>query len=137
MSDRRADPDARERLDVIQQGYLRFSRVTKRILMVLVIAQIGLGVLSVNLVDQNNKRSDENRRLISKIQDERRYSVRLQCSDVNQRHDATFEELARLTPPDAPKENIRATQVLIDRLLPVRDCDDLVLRLVGGEGAQP
>lgn len=130
MPDRRVDAGARERLEEIHRGYQRYTRKTNFILVALAVVQIGLGCLSVYLVGQNGRRQDDNRTLISKVQAERAYSVEFNCEDVNRRHDAAIDELRNIVPEGTPEKELRPTKVLLNRVLPKRDCDILVAQFV-------
>ena len=135
--ERRLNLEARARLDHIAEQYARFAYRTRIILATLAVAQLGLGLLSVYLLGENSDRSEENAALIERIQHERDYAVRFNCSDVNRRNGATKNELERLSAAAPGRESrrqterrIEATKLLIDRLLPVRDCGKLADRLV-------
>lgn len=114
--------DARARLVAIEAGYNRFSRQVKRILALLAVAQLGLGILSVYLVGQNNSRAKETRALVDRIQLERARNVRDACVSQNAKNRDTKAELRRLN-PDAPPKQQEATDLVIDKLAPVQDCE--------------
>lgn len=74
--------------------------------------------------------------LFSKINDERERNVRANCEQINARHDATIRQLDALlaqrlrTASPADRERIEqsraSTVLLINALVPKRDCDRLV-----------
>jgi uncharacterized protein HemX len=129
--ERRLNQEARRRLDLIQIGYERFSRRVRVILAVLAVAQIGLGLLSIHLLSQNGDRARENSQLIEQVQAERAYAVRVQCNDVNRRNRSAQDELRHLVPAGTPARRVKPSQILIDKILPLRDCDQFVAGLVG------
>jgi len=129
--ERRLNQAARQRLEAIQVGYERFSRRVRIILAVLAVAQIGLGLLSIHLLNQNGDRAQENSSLIEQVQAERAYAARVQCTDVNSRNRSAQTELRHLVPPGTPAKRVKPSQVLIDKILPLRDCDKFVAHLVG------
>lgn len=147
MDERRVNGDKmRARIDEIAAQYEDFSTRVKRILVVLAVAQIGLGVLSVYLLDQNGDRAEENRALIEQVQRERAYSVKFNCNDVNKRNVASKAQLEAFTGPskeatlgerEMRDQRLAATALLIDRLLPRRDCDELANHLVDGGTGNP
>lgn len=146
-ADRRIDLPTRGRLEEIHASYRRYTRKTNTILLILALAQIGLGTLSVYLVGQNNKRSSEhvrvseaNRRTVAQIQAERERNSRNACESLNARNRNTKREIRRLV-RDAPprpgnraeqRRNLAGTFLIIDRLAPVQNCDDVVAAQVGG-----
>lgn len=131
--DRRNASELRDRLDKIQHGYEKWVAYTIRLLAILVAIQLGLGALSLYLVGQNRKRTDE-------IQASRELSTRTACRDQNARHDNTIKTLNQLvaqrkaTASPAQRkqlaDSLKPTILLIDALTPRRDCEKVVARLI-------
>lgn len=75
--------------------------------------------------------------LFTRIQDERENSIRTSCQETNQRYDKaikTLDELIAKAPAERrrrAREGRAGTVLLIDALVPKRDCDALVGRSVG------
>jgi hypothetical protein len=78
------------------------------------------------------------------IQIERRDATLRACQDQNDRHDATFAQLDKLSARDleqaqTPEQKLRAqqtiagTKALVDALAPKRNCADVVEATVGNE----
>lgn len=135
MPDRRIDYEARKRLEQVQIGYERFAHRVYLILAVLVAVQLGIGALSLYLLGQNRERSSQVARIVDQIQRERARNILAACEDQNKRNGDTKAEVERLASraPARPdrEERIAATNLLIDRLAPVRNCPALVARQVG------
>lgn len=74
--------------------------------------------------------------LFTRIQDEREKSIRMSCEETNARYDAAIGQLDRLIAQAPPERRARAregragTVLLIDALVPKRDCDRVVDRSV-------
>lgn len=74
--------------------------------------------------------------LFTRIQDERENSIRTSCQETNRRYDKTIDTLDRLIAEAPPGRRQRAregragTVLLINALVPKRDCDALVGRSV-------
>lgn len=75
--------------------------------------------------------------LFTRIQGERERSIRVACQETNRRYDKTIERLDRLIAEAPPGRRQRAregragTVLLIDGLVPKRDCGAVVDRSVG------
>ena len=145
MPDRRIDFIARERIEEIAQGYERFThRVTwylRAFVLLFFVAAVVFTFQEIAL----NSRANETRRLTEangqltrEIQAERARSVRDGCEAQNQRHDGTIKTLNRLIDklPSGPQReraihNRDSTVVLIEALVPKRDCEAQVRATVG------
>jgi hypothetical protein len=150
--ERRIDETLRTRLDQIETGYLeradenqaaikaineayaRFVRIASLILIVIAIVVGISGGISVYLLGQNTKRTQD-------IQNERRAAIIRECVSQNARHDRTLRqfdtEVERLRPTLNKRELSRlagqkaANKRLIEALAPRQDCAKLVLERVG------
>jgi hypothetical protein len=128
------------------RNHALISRALRRggaILVLLVIAQIVLGLVSINLSAENGARVGEvrhltnaNRNAVMQIQTDRKQSIEERCTAEDKRHDeakqgieviARTSKPARLTRPQA-----QAQQVLIDQfvnaLAPHPDCKQVLHR---------
>lgn len=128
--------DAEDDLGAIRADYKHLARRNLSILTILAVVQLGFGVWSVYLTDQNTNR-------VRDIQTSRRDLTLQTCVAQNARHDDTVkayddriaeavksglvpaEQVARL------RESRAFTVGLIDALAPVQDCKALVIRRFG------
>jgi hypothetical protein len=75
--------------------------------------------------------------LYTRIQDERERSIRTSCEETNRRYDKAIARLDTLIRPSPaadrqrPPERRAGTVLLIDALVPKRNCDAAVKRSVG------
>lgn len=129
--DRRRDGLSRERINEIGRNYYRFTRLVLILFYIQVASLFAFGILSVYLTNENHKRSDENAKLIVTIQEERKNSIISSCQDQNDRHDNTIQLLQKNGDDQIRKQpersaeirnSIRLTILLIDALVPKRDC---------------
>lgn len=70
--------------------------------------------------------AENNKKLSMEIQEQRRQSIRLQCEDQNKRH-VDIENF--LIDQGQTQEDNPALFVFIDKLAPLRDCDQVVAEL--------
>lgn len=141
MPDRRENIDVRTRLEAIQVGYERWTKYTIRLLTILFLIQLGLGLLAVYLVGQNQKRGDETRRLVAEVYDSRKQSLLITCREQNIRHDKTIATLHNIIETLKPRlsasdranlaAGIEGNIKLIDAIAPREDCDKRASRLLG------
>jgi hypothetical protein len=151
--EQRSDQALRTRLDQIEAGYLKradenrdlilhSSRRTSWILGLLVVVQLGLGGLSIALLEQNGQRVDD-------IQQSRVDITYAQCVAINDRNRNTVAEydrrfeLARKSGLVSGQQLQRAKQSrdftvgLVDRLVPVQDCDRQLVERFGPNHPKP
>lgn len=141
--DRRVDAEKRDRIDDIeeanQEHRLRVDRSIRWIWRTAVILAIGNTLALVGyglLADQNGNRIDDNKQTISDIQQSRRDSVLISCREQNSRHDNTVKTLDGLISSSPPERKTQARQsraftvLLIDALVPKRNCQQRVRQLV-------
>lgn len=104
MPDRRNDTAARTRLKTIEENYVRWSRKTVVILVLLAAFQLGLGVLSVSLLGRQDKAEANSKRIDQAV-----------CAEVHY-----LERGAELT-ADAPEQAIvhNELKILLGNLRPL------------------
>lgn len=110
----RLDPDTREHLKEIAEGYNAFYRSVlrhmsraRRVIAVLVLVQFVVGGVSIYLLDQNSNRQEETsqaladtrkalkqtRQALQEVQAQRRENIIRSCEDTNRRHDTTIRRI--------------------------------------------
>lgn len=123
---RDVDKENQERLARIEAAVAAWTRRTSMILVLLFVATLGVGVISIYLLVENGNRTDD-------IQNERVATTLHACLDQNIRHDITIDRLNHIISQiKDPKQRARAeasegsTIALIDALAPHRDCRAVV-----------
>lgn len=145
--ERRIDGPLRERLDEIEEGYTQranenaaaissLRRGTFWVLAVLVVIQLGVGVVTVVNTTQNDSQNDDIARTVAQnaatvraIQQQRAEAVWDGCRSSNYRHENTIGRInAAVDKIKDPAEKARAVQQtattvgIIDALTPAQDC---------------
>jgi len=107
MTERRADEETRDRIEEIRAGYRHWSRRTIAILSLLVVVQLGLGILSVSLVGRQGKAEDNARRIDRIVCAQTRYLERgLTLTGLDPNQSIVHDELG----------------ILLDELRPLGHC---------------
>lgn len=134
--ERRQDPKTRKRWLELEERVAKFQR---RLRVAILVFGFGLTATVAGLaylVGQNGNRVDDNKTTIADVQQSRRDSVRSSCREQNERHDSTVKTLDGLlkAAPDSAQEQIKQTRaftvILIDTLVPVRNCEERVRQLI-------
>jgi hypothetical protein len=122
--ERREDGGKRDRIDTIQQNYVKWMRLSVIILVVIVAIQILFGVAAVYLN--------------GKIKDSLHDSLVIQCDERSVSHDKTLVKLDDLIDdnvPEAQRDKVRESNtILIDEAIPkFKDCNARADQLIKGQ----
>lgn len=129
--DKRVDGSSRDRIDEIGRNYNRFARLVLVLFYIQVASLFGFGIVSLYLGNENHKRSDENAKLLIRVQAERKNAIIRGCQDQNDRNTRTKEKLDNIADKRIAKEpkkeptiraSVESTNLLIDTLAPKRNC---------------
>lgn len=103
----------------------RFIRRSTWVFRGMVLALFVNATFTVSLLNANGDRVDDNSRVLAALQAERVRNIRTGCVELNDRNVDTKREVSAQIPD---RRRAQVTLALVDRLVPIRDCEQLVAK---------